>query len=408
MNMNGKSQKVRILGVVLTLIFAVTSFLYPVFNVKAGDDVDDVLDDIDKYEEKEEKLENELNTVQQSVNVTQVQISKTSGLIESAEESINRKEEEVYNLLEQNELQKKLLTKFLQEFYYMKRQPVISQALFKGDFSTVYGKADHVLTIEEKIVKTIEEIKENKKQLEEEKEEIEGEKEEHEQLLAVKTAQQQQLLKEKEATQLELGEVRTKLNKLRSALSSFLGSSYDLDDVVDAVKFADKVTGVRAEFIFAMLDKETDLGRFTGGCYYSKGKNPVKEHMKEADRDEFKDIMDELDYDKNDKKLSCWPGYGYGGAMGVAQFMPTTWRGYDDKIADLTGSKVANPWRLVDGVIGMALKLKAAGADSKKNEHYAAKVYYCGGPGSPYWSNKCEAYADTVVSWSKGYDEYFD
>jgi hypothetical protein len=57
--------------------------------------------------------------------------------------------------------------------------------------------------------------------------------------------------------------------------------------------------------------------------------------------------------------------------------------------------------------MGMALKLKKAGADKKSKEHYAAKLYYCGGPSSPYWSTKCEAYADTVVSWSKGYDEYF-
>jgi membrane-bound lytic murein transglycosylase B len=170
---------------------------------------------------------------------------------------------------------------------------------------------------------------------------------------------------------------------------------------VEAIEFASKKTGVRKEFLMAMLDKESDLGRFTGGCTYKNTR------VKESDKEAFKEICDELDYDYKKQKISCALSYGYGGAMGVAQFMPTTWMGYKDAISNYTGHKPPDPWNLTDGVVGMAEKLRRAGGDSKKGEHYAAKVYYCGGPGSSYWNTHCEAYANTVISWSSGYDDYF-
>ena len=103
-------------------------------------------------------------------------------------------------------------------------------------------------------------------------------------------------------------------------------------------------------------------------------------------------------------KVSCPLSYGIGGAMGVAQFMPTTWVGYKSKISSITGNSPADPWDLEDGIIGMALKLKAAGAGSKSGEYKAAAIYYCG---SRLERAVCKNYANSVVSWAKGYDDYF-
>jgi membrane-bound lytic murein transglycosylase B len=130
--------------------------------------------------------------------------------------------------------------------------------------------------------------------------------------------------------------------------------------------------------------------------------------MKSADKTAFLAVMKELDYGVNEKKLSCWPGYGYGGAMGVAQFMPSTWNGYKSRIASMTGHNPPNPWSITDGVVGMAIKLANAGATKKSGEKNAAKIYYCGGPSSPYWKTKCEDYAKKVLYWADNYEQKLD
>jgi len=400
--------------ILMLAVFVVAGFLFS--SSSQASDEDDIKDSIDNIEKKLEKeqaakasLENELARIQNSVYSTQSQINEFRNLIKKSEENISRMEKEVEQMNNKIDLQKEFLKSFIQEIYFKKKDPVIAISAFRGDLSQVFGAVDNFVTMEEKMLQIAQEIRDTKEKIKNEQEEIASAKEQHEKLLAVKVDQQYGLLAEKTETQ---GDIQTKesairslsqrLSTLKSKLSGFLGESFDADDIVDAIKFASKKTGVRKEFLMAMLDKETDLGRFTGGCTYQNTK------VKPADKEEFKNICEELDYNYKKQKISCAASWGgYGGAMGVAQFMPTTWTGYKDAISNYTGHNPPDPWNLTDGVIGMAEKLKRAGAGNKKNEHYAAKVYYCGGPASAYWKTKCEDYADTVISWSNGYDEYF-
>ncbi|OGI33260.1 MAG: hypothetical protein A2489_01935 [Candidatus Moranbacteria bacterium RIFOXYC12_FULL_36_13] len=397
----------KIVFIFLAVFFLAVGFGSFSQKVYSDEDITNAQKKLEKTEAELEKEQKELQQSQANLSVTQSQINTTASLLNKTETEISRKEQELENLKNKIELNKKILTAYAQEMYFSDQEVFGGLGFTNQNFGEYFQNFDQVLNAKEKLLVIFEEIKKDKDYAETVKKELAEKKEEHEELLAEKQSQKNAIVSDINETKLTISQLQAKMAKLRSTLSSFLGSSYSMDDLVDAVKYADKKTGVRKEFLFAMLDKETDLGRFTGGCYYDKGSNPVKKHMKEADKTEFLKLMDELGYGKNDKKLSCWPGYGYGGAMGIAQFMPSTWLGYKSSIASITGNKPANPWRLEDGVMGMALKLKKAGADNKSKEHYAAKVYYCGGPSSQYWNNKCEAYADTVVSWSKGYDDYF-
>ena len=271
-------------------------------------------------------------------------------------------------------------------------------ALSEESFARYFQNFDQALNAKEKVLSIMGEIKEDKKKIEEVKEELAEKKEEHEKLLAQKQAEKNVIVSDINESQLTIAQLQAKLNKLRSRLSSFLGKSFSMDDVINAVKFAEKKTGVRKEFLFAILDKESDLGRFTGGCTYKESK------MGETNLNYFKDICDSLGYNYKKMKVSCPLSYGIGGAMGVAQFMPSTWIGYKDNIASKTGNKPADPWSLKDGIMGMALYLKNKGGDSKSGEYQAAAMYYCGGN----WKRTvCYNYANSVIAWSKGYDDYF-
>jgi peptidoglycan hydrolase CwlO-like protein len=406
-------------GVVLFFLsFLLIFFLFSGFNFVRAEDTDDLMEEKEEYEEELEELEEEaekteaeIQQVNQQINQTQSVIYQTTKVINTLEEEIESKEEKIEKKNKNIDFKRKVLQEYIRLF----RRNVLELGLatfnFNEDIGQYLREIEKFEDFQSRIKDALEIIRKEKEDIENEKKEIEDKKNEKDEALKKQEQQKMNLVYQENQkkdilaeTHLSISEVKSKINSLNSRLNAFLDEDFDLDDLIDAVEEAEDETGVRKEFIFAMLDKESDLGRFTGGCEYDE----VKSHMKDADRDVFKELMDELGYDEDDVKLSCWPGYGYGGAMGIAQFMPTTWIGYKDEISKKTGNKPPNPWRLEDGVMGMAIKLARAGASSKSKEHYAAKLYYCGGPSSPYWDNKCEAYADTVISWSEGYDDYFD
>ena len=298
-----------------------------------------------------------------------------------------------------------MLTSVLRKLYYNNENPLLSSVVNSGGFSQVLVPSDHLKSLRERASTLLAEIADAREKVTQKKEELVQTKEEKESLLALKASQERVLTieKTKQESQVQevaatLSELQARLSKVGKELSVLLGGSYDTDDITEAVKFASKKTGVRKEFLFAMLDKESDLGRFTGGCTYKKSK------MGSKNEEIFKRIAKGLGYDYKKLKVSCPLSYGIGGAMGVAQFMPTTWVGYESTITSYTGHNPPDPWNLTDGVVGMAEKLKRAGAANKSKEHYAATVYYCG---SRLGRAVCQNYANTVISWAKGYDDFF-
>ncbi|HZZ99258.1 MAG TPA: hypothetical protein VFK07_00920, partial [Candidatus Paceibacterota bacterium] len=87
--------------------------------------------------------------------------------------------------------------------------------------------------------------------------------------------------------------------------------------------------------------------------------------------------------------------YGWGGAMGPAQFIPSTWMGYRDRVSQIVGHP-ANPWNIEDAFTAAAVKLAAGGATSQTTagEVAASKAYYSGNP--KCLSAPCNSYANAV------------
>ncbi|MDD5084125.1 MAG: hypothetical protein PHT88_04350 [Candidatus Moranbacteria bacterium] len=419
--MHRNTMWVQSVSFVLILCFLVVSDMQGVFAaISSADEYDqnkeqasDIKDDIsslqkklDQATQKKQSLEKNLNQIKSSLGSTINAINKTKSALRETTDTIKRKELEVQLLEENIQFKKEMLTALMQEIYFNADKPLAEVVLSEDDFS---GSLDEVLTVTNlsaKVKTILDEVQGLKGQTESERVNLENMKKENERMLAEKAAQQRELagdqaetqadLKEQEAT---IAELQKKMQKLKSELSSLLGANISTDDVMEAAAIASKATGVRKAFILAELTQESGLGRFTGGCLYKNTR------VKPADKAAFETIMKELHYDVNKKKISCSPGYGYGGAMGIAQFMPTTWMGYKSKIASMTGHNPPDPWSVVDGVVGMAIKLAAGGATSKSGEIIASKRYYCGGPTSPYWNNKCNTYAQNVQRLATGYEK---
>jgi membrane-bound lytic murein transglycosylase B len=77
--------------------------------------------------------------------------------------------------------------------------------------------------------------------------------------------------------------------------------------------------------------------------------------------------------------------------MGPSQFIPSTWKIFENRIESITGASLADPWNPRDAITATALYLEDLGAiaGNTTSERNAACKYYSGrscasGPGSSY------------------------
>jgi membrane-bound lytic murein transglycosylase B len=86
-----------------------------------------------------------------------------------------------------------------------------------------------------------------------------------------------------------------------------------------------------------------------------------------------------LGRDPYNTAVSCPLSIGYGGAMGPAQFIPSTWKLYTDEIESQLG-RPGDPWAILDSFTAAGIYLADLGATAKTTakEKTAASRYYGG------------------------------
>ena len=199
-------------------------------------------------------------------------------------------------------------------------------------------------------------------------------------------------IKAKEKT---VAQIRSKLFALRDSNRG----SVSFGTMLGYAKEAGKRTDVNPALILAIMTVETNLGKDLGVGKWNEDMHPTR------DVPIFKEIVAELGLDPDKMPISARPcsaakrraagpgkrcGYGYGGAMGPAQFIPSTWVLYKDRIARVTGQSPPNPWDPRTAVFATALLMMDNGADkgTRRAEHKAAVRYLAGwrnAEKSEYW-----------------------
>lgn len=164
--------------------------------------------------------------------------------------------------------------------------------------------------------------------------------------------------------------------QIRAALFALRDTtkSVSFGDMYTYAKEASAKTGVRAAVILGILAEESNLGQNVGKGNWKVDMHPTR------DVPVFKDICAELGLDPDKQPVSKKPWYGWGGAMGPAQFIPSTWKQYAPRIATMTGQAPPNPWDPRTAVFAAAMLMMDNGADggTRASERLAALRYLAG------------------------------
>jgi len=224
-----------------------------------------------------------------------------------------------------------------------------------------------------------------------EKQAIEKREKEKQGILSVTKGQEaayQQLIAERER---QASVIRSALFELRDSNAIQFGAAYAY------AKEAEAKTGVRAALTLAVLRQETNLGENVGTGNWKTDMHPTR------DQPVFATLMAELGLNPDTMPVSKKPSYGWGGAMGPAQFIPSTWVMYKDRIAQVSGENPPNPWTARTAIFASALLMADNGADNgtRESERLAALRYFAG------WTNATKPayafYGDGVMGFADQY-----
>jgi peptidoglycan hydrolase CwlO-like protein len=380
----------------------------------------EVLKEIENYKKEISKIRNQKRSIQQEINLVNSQIKKTELEIQAINlqiKNLNKKIEETkksINLTEEKiKKSKNYLLVLVRYYYQLKQRSIVEVFLAEARLSDYFSQFYYLQKVQESINNELDNLKELNEILNKQKTKLENQLEEQNNLLMLSKIKYQELqdLKEEknkllaQAQKLEreysrkLEESERTAAEIRKEIYRLAGGAGPITfgEAYEYAKIVEKYTGVRPAFLLAVLHYESKLGQNVGTCHY-------KDAMKPSERPIFEEIVKELGLDPNKMPVSCKPWYGWGGAMGPAQFLPSTWMKYKERISKITGNNPPSPWNILDSFVAAGLYLKDAGADAKtySAEWKAAMIYFAGSN----WNNpSLRFYGDDVMSIAQRFEE---
>ncbi|MFZ2500571.1 MAG: lytic murein transglycosylase [Minisyncoccia bacterium] len=371
---------------------------------------------------KKSTLQGDVTILNAQIKAAQAQIDAKNIAIKQLAAQIAKKNVVIGQLSERIARGKESLASIFRQTDMMDDFSAVNVALGAQNVSGFFNDLDAFTSIRAELQNLFTEIKQAKVQTENEKADlaakkdqtadakyvvetkkiqISSDKTQKQQLLAITTNQEKEYKKVLAERQAKAAAIRAALFPLRDA------TAIQFADALAYAKEAYAKTGVRPAFILAVLTQESNLGKNVGQCYLTDtttgagvGKNtnkPFTNVMKPSrDVPPFIDLGLRLGFDPFKQVVSCPQSSGWGGAMGPAQFIPSTWRMYESRIAATSGHAVPNPWAAEDAIIAMSTYFSdlGAGEGSYTAERTAASKYYAGGA----WATAGKAYGNSVMA----------
>ena len=378
-------------------------------------------------------LDSEVKTMDAEVKRRQLEIRRLTLTIQKTGIQIKQKTEGVIVLSGKIQKSRGALAGSLFLLSAHEDDDGLSILLKHRSLSDFFGSVHSLERVQSDIQNSLDVFKEDRETLEREKIELEEVREEQQSLqslqeverrfLAQKKVEKDELLrltKGKEAVfQQLLKSKKRDIASLKSQLFYLEKTGVTAEDAVALADQAAKRTGIRTAFLLALLEVETgkqfEDGVITVGINLGTGNwkrdlydcyiNIGKRGSAEAEKKSFFAITEGLGLDPDKMPVSRRPNYGCGGAMGPAQFLPTTWRRFETRVGNLTGHVPPNPWNVEDAFTASALFLADSGAalQTTAGEIRAAKTYISGSPSCTKYI--CQTYSSRIISLARDIDK---
>jgi len=388
---------------------------------------------LDDTRAKKNTLTGDVTALDAQIKKAQKEIQQRSITITTLGSEISQKTDTIRTLEQRISAGKESLSKLMRQKNETEQLSLIILALSSDDLSGFFGDVQAIDTINGRLQDLFADLRGVKKQTEAEKAalnqkqnaELDAKHEVQVKQAQIKEnqAEKKQLLditkKDEQSYQVVLAERQKRAQEIRNALFELRDSAgISFESAMRYATEAQTATGVRAAFILGILRQESNLGTNVGQCLLvdaatgaGKGKNSgtlIAKVMK-PDRDvqPFLDLMDRLNINPYAQPVSCPQSVGYGGAMGPAQFIPSTWKLYENRLARTLGVSVPDPWNARTAVMAMALYLEDLKADrgTYSAEREAAARYFAGGN----WKTKGALnYAASVLAFADKYQKDID
>ncbi len=351
------------------------------------------------------------------------QIKTVTERITDLESAIGETHESIQKLEKEREGMQTRLALLLQEAQIVSDMSLFEAFLVHGNLSEYLNEQERIALLSTALATETRHTREQRMKLEDSKLALEGQQEELRKLRDQKTIESQELgrvasqrqssLAQTRATEKRLArsieESKKEAARIRSRIYQLLHASRQITfgEALDIATWVSQQTGVRPAFLLAILTQESNLGRNVGTC--NRAGDPPSKSWKvvmkpSRDHAPFLTITKELGRDPDTTPVSCpmkgkdGSFVGWGGAMGPAQFIPSTWIGYRDKVSAITG-KPADPWDIRDAFLAAGVLLRALGASNEANEFSASLRYFSGSTNLSY-----RFYADSVLAIADRYE----
>jgi membrane-bound lytic murein transglycosylase B len=376
--------------------------------------------EIDSYQDVvEEKkahaatLEGEIGQLNSSIKKEESGIESRTRTIGGLSQEIETREAEVARLKRLEEKRREDLGHALQSYAEADSSSVLEILLQGATLAEGVDRVETITQLEGGIALEVDALGALAHTIEERVNYLTEKREEEQQLRRVQELARQELernrqrekniLRETRGEEKRYSELLTKSQVTANAIRQQIyvlegvGVSLKFEDALKLAEYISSLTGIRPAFLLAVLKKESRWGE-------KQGTGNWRQDMHTRDHAAFLAITQELGLNPDTMPVSRKPWYGWGGAMGPAQFIPTTWLVYKAEVARLTGHNPPNPWNITDAFVAAGVKLSKAGANKQTpdQEWRAAMIYFAGSN----WQNKSYAfYGDSVMEFAETLQE---
>jgi peptidoglycan hydrolase CwlO-like protein len=372
---------------------------------------------IASYESQGSNLSSQISALNDKIASINLQIKATNLTLSQLNDSISNTQSQIAVTQSDITDKKAALGDLLQELYENDQVSLIEAFLKDPQLSDFWNDTQNLTLLQDNLRVGVVQVTNLQGQLQDQEQQFEASKQDTVSIAQYQAAQANEIASTKsqksqlltatkgqesayktllQQTQATAAQIRDRIFQLLGGGQLTFGSAYQY------AKVASAATGVDPSLILAVLDRESALGQNVGQCSYKTAMSPSNIPI-------FLQITQQLGLDPNTMMVSCANADGaYGGAMGPAQFEPSTWELYAPGVSKVTGDNPPSPWKNADAFVATALYLEdgmtgceATYTATLSIERCTAAKYYAGSR----WRNYLWTYGEAVVERAQSFTQ---